>query len=106
MSNWTSHQVPPERDDNDLLSLSRKIETGFPSPASDHLEKALSLEELIVRRPTSTFYVRVEGHAMNASGIYEGDILVVDRSLSPKILYSCCNLRRRSDYSAAGYTWQ
>ena len=84
MSNWTSHQVPPERDDNDLLSLSRKIETGFPSPASDHLEKALSLEELIVRRPTSTFYVRVEGHAMNASGIYEDDILVVDRSLSPK----------------------
>ena len=83
MSNRTSHHVPPKRADDDLLNLSRKIETGFPSPASDHLEKALSLEELIVRRPTSTFYVRVEGHAMNASGIYEGDILVVDRSLSP-----------------------
>ncbi len=82
MSNWTSYQVQQERDDKDLLQLSRKIETGFPSPASDHLEKALSLEELIVRRPTSTFYVRVEGDAMNASGIHEGDILVVDRSLN------------------------
>ncbi len=84
MSNWTSYQVQQERDDKDLLQLSRKIETGFPSPASDHLEKALSLEELIVRRPTSTFYVRVEGNAMKASGIHEGDILVVDRSLNAK----------------------
>ncbi len=84
MSDWTSYQVQQERDDKDLLQLSRKIETGFPSPASDHLEKALSLEELIVRRPTSTFYVRVEGDAMKASGIHEGDILVVDRSLNAK----------------------
>ncbi len=84
MSNWTSFEVQQERDDKDLLKLSRKIETGFPSPAADHLEKALSLEELIVRRPTSTFYVRVEGDAMQASGIHEGDILVVDRSLNAK----------------------
>ena len=83
MSNWTSHQVPPERDDNDLISLSRKIETGFPSPASDHLEKALSLEELIIRRPTLPFMYVLKGMMMNESGIYEGDILV-DRSLSPK----------------------
>lgn len=84
MSNWTSFEVQQESDDKDLLKLSRKIETGFPSPAADHLEKALSLEELIVRRPTSTFYVRVEGDAMQASGIHEGDILVVDRSLNAK----------------------
>lgn len=84
MSNWTSFEVQQERDDKDLLKLSRKIETGFPSPAADHLEKALSLEELIIRRPTSTFYVRVEGDAMQASGIHEGDILVVDRSLNAK----------------------
>lgn len=68
----------------DLLKLSRKIETGFPSPAGDHLEKALSLEDLIVRRPTSTFYVRAEGDAMQASGIHDGDILVVDRSLTAR----------------------
>lgn len=82
MSNWTSYQVQKEREDNDLLQLSRRIETGFPSPAGDHLERALNLEELIVRRPTSTFYVRVEGDAMKASGIHDKDILVVDRSLN------------------------
>ena len=67
-----------------MLKLSRKIETGFPSPAGDHLEKALSLEDLIVRRPTSTFYVRAEGNAMIASGIHDGDILVIDRSLTAR----------------------
>lgn len=82
MSNWTSFQVQKDRQDNDLLQLSRRIETGFPSPAGDHLERALNLEELIVRRPTSTFYVRVEGDAMKASGIHDKDILVVDRSLN------------------------
>lgn len=82
MSNWTSYQVQKDREDNDLLQLSRRIETGFPSPAGDHLERALNLEELIVRRPTSTFYVRVEGDAMKASGIHDKDILVVDRSLN------------------------
>ena len=83
MDKLASYKVAHERDDGDLLELSRKIETGFPSPAGDHLEKALSLEELIVRRPTATFYVRVEGNAMKGSGIHNGDILVVDRSLNP-----------------------
>lgn len=63
------------------LKLTRALETGFPSPAGDHLEKALNLEELVVQRPAATFYVRVEGNSMKASGICEGDILVVDRSL-------------------------
>lgn len=82
MNNWTSYPIQRDRNDNELLQLSRKIETGFPSPAGDHLEKALNLEELIVLRPTATFYVRVEGNAMRASGIHDGDILVVDRSLN------------------------
>ena len=84
MDELTSYATQSHKDDPDMLRLSRKIETGFPSPAGDHLEKALSLEELIVLRPTSTFYVRAEGNAMKASGIYNGDILVVDRSLHPR----------------------
>lgn len=66
------------------LELSRKMETGFPSPASDHLEKALSLEDLVVYRPSATFYVRAEGNAMERSGIHHHDILIVDRSIHPK----------------------
>ncbi len=84
MTGLKSYSSLAESDDSEMLKLSRKIETGFPSPAGDHLEKALSLEDLIVRRPTSTFYVRAEGNAMKASGIYDGDILVVDRSLTAR----------------------
>lgn len=66
------------------LELSGKIETGFPSPAADHLEKALSLEDLVVYRPSATFYVRAEGNAMQRAGIHDKDILIVDRSIYPK----------------------
>lgn len=66
------------------LELARKMETGFPSPASDHLEKALSLEELVVFRPSATFYVRAQGNAMKRSGIHDKDILIVDRSITPR----------------------
>ncbi len=66
------------------LKLSQKAETGFVSPAADHLQKPLDLEELIVHRPTATFYVRAEGNAMKPSGIHDGDILVVDRSIQPR----------------------
>ncbi|MEO1021195.1 MAG: translesion error-prone DNA polymerase V autoproteolytic subunit [Bacteroidota bacterium] len=66
------------------LDAARKIETGFPSPAADHIEKALNLEDLVVYRPSTTFYVRAEGDSMNASCIYDGDILIVDRSIYPQ----------------------
>lgn len=65
------------------VKLSHKAETGFVSPAADHLQKPLDLEELIVYRPAATFYVRAEGDAMQASGIQDNDILVVDRSVPP-----------------------
>ena len=84
MKDLDSYSALPAHSDPDLHKLSRKIETGFPSPASDHLERSLSLDELIVRRPTSTFYVRAEGDSMQKSGIFDGDILVVDRSLTAR----------------------
>jgi DNA polymerase V len=56
---------------------------GFPSPAEDWLEARLRLDDLI-ERPASTFLVRVRGGAMTAEGIREGDVLVVDRALTPR----------------------
>ncbi len=82
MAELKSYSTSSKNEESALLKLSQKIETGFPSPASDHLEKALSLEDLIVRRPSSTFFVRAEGNAMKAEGIFDGDILVIDRSLN------------------------
>lgn len=62
--------------------LHKRTETGFPSPATDHLESSLDLESLLVHHPAATFYIRAEGSGMEASGIHDGDILVTDRSLN------------------------
>ena len=56
---------------------------GFPSPAEQYLEPPLGLNELLVKRPAATFFVRVEGDSMIGAGIRDKDLLVVDRSLTP-----------------------
>ena len=56
---------------------------GFPSPAEQYLEPPLDLNELLVKRPAATYFVRVEGDSMVGAGIRDGDLLVVDRALEP-----------------------
>jgi DNA polymerase V len=60
-----------------------KISAGFPSPADDYVEKTLDLNELLVKKPAATFFVRAEGESMLGAGIHPNDILIVDRSLEP-----------------------
>lgn len=58
-----------------------KVPAGFPSPADDYLENQIDLNEHLVKRPASTFMVRVKGDSMVNAGILNGDILIVDRSV-------------------------
>lgn len=60
------------------------IAAGFPSPADDYIEAELSLDELCIRHPAATFLLRARGDSMEGAGIFDGDVLVVDRSLSPR----------------------
>ena len=60
------------------------VRAGFPNPAEDARGNALDLNELIIRHPVSTYYLRVEGDSMTGAGIVHGDIVVVDKSLEPK----------------------
>jgi DNA polymerase V len=60
-----------------------RISAGFPSPADDHIHKKLDLNELVIKHPAATFFVRVEGESMREAGIFHNDILVVDRALNP-----------------------
>lgn len=60
------------------------ISAGFPSPAEDHIDKTLDLTELLVTNPPATFFLRVSGNSMIDAGIFEKDILVVDRSVQAK----------------------
>jgi DNA polymerase V len=62
------------------------VHSGFPNPAANRLDKALSLDfnQLLVKRPSSTFVFRVTGHAYSDQGIYDGSVIVVDRGLTPR----------------------
>ena len=60
-----------------------QVAAGFPSPAEDYIDRDLDLNELLVRHPSATFFVRAGGDSMMGAGIRSGDILVVDRALEP-----------------------
>lgn len=61
--------------------LRKAVPAGFPSPADDYIERCLSLDEHLIRNRQSTFFMRVAGHSMRGLGIFDGDLLVVDRSI-------------------------
>lgn len=63
--------------------VSAKVDAGFPSPADDHMERSIDLNEELIRNKASTFCVRVQGESMRDAGIHAGDVLVVDRSVTP-----------------------
>ena len=62
----------------------QKVGAGFPSPATDYVEDDIDLNNHLIKNIPSTFLIRVQGKSMNNVGIYDGDLLVVDRSLNPK----------------------
>ena len=57
-----------------------RVECGFPSPAADTIDGGLDLNEHVIRDKAATYFVRASGHSMRGVGIFDGDILVVDRS--------------------------
>lgn len=59
------------------------VSAGFPSPADNDREEKLDLNELLIKHPSATFFLRVSGSSMIKAGIHHNDILVVDRSLEP-----------------------
>lgn len=63
--------------------FSSKVEAGYPSAAEDHIEDMLDMNSLLIRNPETTFCVRVTGLSMIDAGIYEGDTLIVDSSITP-----------------------
>ena len=59
------------------------VAAGFPSPADDYIEGSLDLNEHVIKHPSATYFVRASGDSMNGAGIFNGDLLIVDRSLEP-----------------------
>ena len=61
-----------------------KAGAGFPSPATDYIEEDVDLNVHLIKNVPATFIIRVQGKSMMDLGIYDGDLLVVDKSLKPK----------------------
>jgi len=66
------------------LPFAEGISAGFPSPAEEYIELSLDLNKALIHHPSSTFFGRVKGHSMRDAGIHDGDILVIDKSLTPE----------------------
>jgi DNA polymerase V len=60
------------------------VAAGFPSPAEIYLEDNLDLNKYLIKHPAATFFVIAEGSSMIDKEISSGDLLIVDRSLTPK----------------------
>ncbi|MCX6235025.1 MAG: translesion error-prone DNA polymerase V autoproteolytic subunit [Bacteroidetes bacterium] len=71
-------------DPKELPLYSTRISAGFPSPAEDFIDKKLDINEYLIKNPAATFIVKVHGNSMIKAGIYDGDLLVVDRSLESR----------------------
>jgi DNA polymerase V len=63
-----------------------KAGAGFPSPATDYIEEDIDLNIHLIKNAPATFVIRVQGKSMSGVGIYDGDLLIVDKSLKPKNL--------------------
>ena len=66
----------------DIQLFSDAVPAGFPSPATDYCERKLDLNELCIQHPAATYFVRAQGDSMIDAGIFPGDVIVVDRSIS------------------------
>ncbi|HEY1027423.1 MAG TPA: translesion error-prone DNA polymerase V autoproteolytic subunit [Pseudomonas sp.] len=67
-----------------LQYIDTRVPAGFPSPAADYEEVTLSIDELIDLRTPHVYLVRVEGPSMIGAGIYDGDVLVVNKALEAR----------------------
>jgi DNA polymerase V len=74
-------QIKEQSIAEDTILFSSKPMAGFPVPGDDMIEASLNLHDYVIKNPSASFFVRVEGDSMEGVGIYSGDVLVVDRSL-------------------------
>ena len=60
------------------------ISAGFPSPADDFIELTIDLNRELIKHKDSTFFAKVKGDSMKNAGIFDGDLLIIDKSLEPQ----------------------
>ena len=76
-------QGPISEDGIPLPLCTFKVPAGFPSPAADHIEKEISMDQLLNIRAPHVYLVTIDGDSMQGAGIFPGDLAVVDRGVEP-----------------------
>jgi DNA polymerase V len=66
------------------LAFYPSVSAGFPSPAADYVQNKIDLNEKLIEHPAATFLVRVQGDSMIDANLHDGDLLLVDRSITPR----------------------
>jgi DNA polymerase V len=81
-----STSVPVPVSDAPLLAmlLKNRVCAGFPSPAEDLGGQRIDLMQMLVVHPQATYFLRSRGHSMVEAGIFDNDIMVVDRAVKPR----------------------
>ena len=86
MNSIVSANQPVAISDAPLLALliRNRVCAGFPSPAEDLGAKRIDLTQMLVAHAQATYFLRASGHSMVEAGIFDNDILVVDRAIKPR----------------------
>jgi len=61
-----------------------RVAAGFPSPAEDHAVQRVDLMAQLIKHPQATFLLRVRGESMKDAGIFDNDVVLVDRAIPPR----------------------
>ncbi len=66
-------------------SVGTSVHMGFPNAAVDTRLTGLDISQLLIKRPHSTFFMRISGNQWSRDGIFDGDIAIIDRALNPQV---------------------
>ena len=74
------------------LAVDTSVQAGCPSPAEDHAGKRIDVLENLIRHPQATYQMRVKGDSMRDEGIFDGDVILIDRAITPRHghIVVCC----------------
>ena len=77
-------EVKVEEQTSGLQFFEGRVQAGFPSPAQGEYADTIDLNRALITNPAATFCARVIGNSMVDAGINEGDLLIIDRSITPQ----------------------
>jgi DNA polymerase V len=81
---FSQHPVPISEAPLPGLLLRNRVCAGFPSPAEDLGAQRIDLTQMLITHAQATYFLRASGHSMVEAGIFDNDILVVDRAIKPR----------------------